>query len=139
MHKHLNDSIRVLIASGFGSFMSIGNALADSPAVPGGVAAPLGAPPQPGLAGMAVPFLAMFGVVYFLMIRPQQKKQKEQQNMLSELKHGDDVLTASGILGKVAGITDKFVTVEIADDVKVKMLKTQISQVIKQGQIQDLA
>lgn len=95
------------------------------------------APTQPGVAGMLFPFLLMFGVVYLLMIRPQQKRMKEQQSMLAALKHGDEIVTASGMLGKVTGITDKVVTVEVADNVRVKMLKSQVSQVIK-GQIKDL-
>ena len=117
-------------------------AWAEGPAVPAGSApatgGPAGAAQQPGLGSMLVPFVAMFAVVYFLMIRPQQKKMKEQQDMLSALKHGDEVLTAAGILGKVTGITDKIVTVEVADNVRIKMLKSQITQVIK-GQIKDLA
>lgn len=87
---------------------------------------------------MLLPFVAMFAVVYFLMIRPQQKRLKEQQAMLGALKHGDEVLTSSGLLGKVTGITDKVVTLEVADNVRVKMLKSQVSQVVK-GQIKDLA
>jgi preprotein translocase subunit YajC len=109
---------------------------ADGPAVPAGT--PTAAPQQPGVGSMLVPFAAMFAVVYFLMIRPQQKKMKEQQDMLSALKQGDEVLTSSGILGKVAEITDKIVTLEIANNVRIKMLKSQVSQVIK-GQIKDLA
>ena len=78
-----------------------------------------------------MPFLLMFMVVYFLMIRPQQKKMKEQQEMLTTLKHGDEVITASGMLGTITGITDKVVTLEVADDVKIKMIKSQIAQVVK--------
>ncbi len=122
-------------------FNSMTLALAEGPALPvtGGApgGAPAGIPQQPGLAGMLLPFLAMFGVIYFLMIRPQQKKMKEQQAMLGALKHGDEVVTASGILGKITGITDKVVTVEVADGVKIKILKSQVGQVIK-GQIKDL-
>lgn len=120
-------------------------AFADSTPVPAGAApeaaqveGAAGMPPQPGIGSMLLPFALMFGVIYFLMIRPQQKKMKEHQAMLGGLQHGDEVLTASGILGKVTGITDKVVTVEIADDVKVKMLKSQVSQVLK-GQIKELA
>jgi len=102
-------------------------ALADAPATP-----------APGGFMSFAPLVLMFGVIYFLMIRPQQKKMKEQQQMLSSLKQGDEILTNSGILGKVTGITDKVVTVEVADNVRVKMLKSQVSQVIK-GQIKDLA
>jgi preprotein translocase subunit YajC len=121
----LSVSLPVLLASA--------GAWADAPA-----AGLPGAPAQPGFAGMVLPFAAMFAVVYFLMIRPQQKKVKEQQQLLQTLKDGDEVLTASGFLGKITGITDKVVTLEVADGVHVKMLKSQISQVIK-GQLKDLA
>lgn len=84
-----------------------------------------------------LPFILMFGVIYFLMIRPQQKKAKEQQSMLGALKHGDEVVTTSGLLGKVTGITDRVVTLEVADDVRVKMLKSQVAQVVK-GSVKDL-
>lgn len=80
---------------------------------------------------MLVPLLLMFGVMYFLMIRPQQKKMKQHQEMLKALSQGDEVVTASGILGKVAGLTEKIVTVEVANNVKIKFLKSQISQVLK--------
>lgn len=88
-------------------------------------------PQQPSFFGMMMPFLLMLAVVYFLMIRPQQKKMKEHQNLLGGLKHGDQVVTSSGILGKIAGLSDKIATVEIADNVKVKVLKSQISQIVR--------
>ena len=116
-------------------------ALADGPALPAGTGAAAGgvvpAQQPPGIGGMLVPFLGVFAVMYFLMIRPQQKKMKEQQSMLGALKHGDDILTTSGILGKVTGITDKVITVEVADNVRVKMLKSQVSQVVK-GSFKDI-
>lgn len=111
-------------------FLSL-SAQADGPAAP--------AAPQQSAFGMLVPFALMFGVIYFLMIRPQQKKMKEQQSMMSALKQGDDILTTSGILGKVTGVTEKVVTVEVADNVRVKMLKSQVSQVIKNQDIKNLA
>ncbi|MBC7384791.1 MAG: preprotein translocase subunit YajC [Cryobacterium sp.] len=82
---------------------------------------------------MLVPFVAMFAIMYFLMIRPQQKRMKAQQAMLSQLKDGDEVLTASGILGRVKGMTDVLVTIEIDRDVSMKVLKSQVSQVMKDG------
>ena len=103
-------------------------ALADGPALPAGcttAAAPSsagGLTSQPGGLMAFMPFILMFAVLYFLILRPQQKKMKEQQEMLSSLKHGDEIVTASGILGKVTGITDKVVTVEVADNVRVKMM-----------------
>lgn len=99
-------------------------------------AAAAGSAPQTPF-GMLMPFALMFGVVYFLMIRPQQKKMKDQQSMLAGLKHGDGVITASGLLGTVSGITDKVVTLEVATNVKIKMLKSQVAQIVK-GPIKDL-
>lgn len=119
----------------------ISTAQADGPALPAGATqVPTGAgqPQPPGMGSMMFPMLAIFAVFYFLMIRPQQKKVKEQQDMIGALKHGDDVVTSSGLLGRVTGITDKVVTLELADNVRVKMLKSQVAQVVK-GQIKDLA
>lgn len=118
-------------------------AFADGVAVPAGSApasagGAAGAPGQAGFMATLFPFLLMFVVIYFLMIRPQQKRAKEQQAMLGGLKQGDEILTTSGILGTVHGITEKVVTVEVADNVRVKMLKSQVSQVIK-GSIKDVS
>lgn len=113
---------------------------ADGPAVPAGTpqgAAPSAQPPA-FLGSSLVPMLLMGGVFYFLLLRPQQKRLKAQQEMLNALKQGDEIVTTSGILGKITGITEKVVTVEVADNVKVKMLKTQVSQVIKNS-IQEIA
>lgn len=129
-------SFRTMAAKGMGFISSSSliamSALAESPVTPAGTAAPgaNGAPAVNPLMNI-LPFVAMFGVMYFLIIRPQQKKQKEQQSMLSALKQGDDVVTASGILGRVTGLTDKVVTLEIDDKVRVKMLKSQVVQVLK--------
>ena len=121
--------MRLITVSLVSFISSIGVALADSPAaVPAGTAV---AQQPPGMGAMLVPFIAMFAVMYFLMIRPQQKRMKEQQNMLSALKEGDEILTASGILGTVKGINEKVVTVEVDRNVQLKMLKSQVSQVLK--------
>ncbi len=81
-----------------------------------------------------IPFVLIFLVMYFLMIRPQQKRMKEQQNMINALKDGDEVLTSSGFLGTVKGISDRVVTLEVDRNVQIKMLKSQIAQVVK-GQL----
>lgn len=118
--------------------------MADGPALPAGSSTGVapsnmgGMASQPGGLMAFLPFILMFAVLYFLILRPQQKKMKDQQTMLSSLKYGDEIVTTSGILGKVAGITDKVVTVEVADNVRVKMMKSQVSQVVK-GSIKDLA
>ncbi len=126
-------------------------ALADAPAIPAGTGTASVAPQagttatagaqavqQPSTWGMMMPLLIMFAVVYFMMIRPQQKKLKEHQRLLESVKSGDEVVTASGILGRIAGINDRVVTLEVASNVHVKMLKSQISQVVK-GQVKELA
>jgi preprotein translocase subunit YajC len=95
------------------------------------------AAPQQSLLGMAMPFVIMLAVMYFLMIRPQQKKMKEHQGMIGSLKDGDEVITSSGIIGTIQGMSEKVVTLEIAKNVHMKVLKSQVNQVVK-GQIQDL-
>ena len=145
MNAHLKFGIRSLLAVSALSLVSVSLSWADVPAVPAG--SPAVAPSTSGLGLLAsqpsgimsfAPFILMFAVLYFLVLRPQQKKLKEQQDLLSSLKHGDEIITASGFLGKVTGITDKVVTMEVADNVRVKMLKSQVSQVVK-GSIKDLA
>ncbi len=73
-----------------------------------------------------MPFVLIFLVMYFLMIRPQKKKLEQEQNMIKALKKGDEVFTKSGLLGKIAGMTDRVITLEISDDVKIKILRTQV-------------
>ena len=78
-----------------------------------------------------VPLILIFGIMYFLLIRPQQKKMKDHKAMVEQLRRGDQVLTQGGIIGKVTKVNDDgIVEVEIADGVKVKVLKTTISQVL---------
>jgi preprotein translocase subunit YajC len=91
--------------------------------------APAGAAQQPGPLGMILPFALMFAVIYFLMIRPQQKKMKEHQSLLEKIKEGDEVLTTSGIFGKVTTVADKILTVEIANNVRVRLLKSQVATI----------
>ena len=74
-----------------------------------------------------VPFVLMFFVFYFLIIRPQARKHKETQDFLSSLKKGDQVLTAGGIFGTIVGITDRFVDLKISDNTKVKVLKSHVT------------
>ena len=82
-----------------------------------------------GMASLAqfVPLILIFIVFYFLLIRPQQKKAKEHQNYLSNLKKGDKVITSGGIFGQIAGIADNVVTLEIADDVRIKVSRSSIA------------
>ncbi len=87
-----------------------------------GVAA--GTPQSP--IGAFLPVILIFGIFYFLLIRPQQKKAKEHTKSLESMKAGDDVLTSGGIFGKVFKVDDDRVIVEIADKVKVSVAKAQL-------------
>lgn len=82
---------------------------------------------KPSMIESLFPMVLIFLVFYFLIIRPQSKQRKEHKKLLGELKRGDEVVTSSGILGRIEGLTDKFVTLEIADGVRIKMLRSQIA------------
>ena len=79
-----------------------------------------------GLIQLVVPFGLMFLVFWFLIIKPQKKEQEEHKNFLGGLKSGDQVVTAGGIFGKVVQVDDTIVTLEIAKNTKIKILKAQI-------------
>lgn len=99
-------------------------AQAQSPA-PGGPATPGG-----GLVQF-VPFILIFVIMYFIMIRPQQRRQKEQQRLISALKTGDRVVTSSGIHGLIANVKESTVIVKVADNVKIEMDKAAVANVVK--------
>lgn len=82
---------------------------------------------QPSILEAIFPFIIMFVILYFMILRPQMKKQKDHQSFVTTLKRGDEVITQSGILGKIEGLTEQFVTLEIADGVRIKMLRSQIA------------
>lgn len=81
-----------------------------------------------GLFGMLPPLIAMFAIFYFLLIRPQQKKQKEHTSMLEALKEGDNILTNGGIYGTIKKIKEDVLTVQIADNVRVKVSRKSVSR-----------
>jgi preprotein translocase subunit YajC len=89
-----------------------------------------GAPSAGGGMSQILILVVFVVVFYFLLIRPQQKRAKEQQNMLSRLATGDEIVTTGGILGRITEVGDPYLTVEIADGVRVRVLKSQISQVV---------
>ncbi len=82
---------------------------------------------------MLIVFGLIFVIFYFMIIRPQQKRQKERQKMLDALEKGDKILTAGGIYGTVVGIEDKTVLVQIADNIKVKVDRGSVGSVIKEA------
>ncbi len=84
---------------------------------------------QPGggdLFSMMMPLIIIFGVMYFLVIRPQNKKQQEHQNYLDNLKAGDRVVTQGGLLGKITRVESDVVVLDLGDRVKVRVLRAQI-------------
>jgi preprotein translocase subunit YajC len=91
----------------------------------------------PGPQEMLVQFLPLIGLVvlfYFLMIRPQQRRMKQHQSMLSAIKRGDTVVLSSGVIGKVVRVEEKEVGVEVATGVTVKVRKGMISEVTARGE-----
>ena len=88
-----------------------------------------GGSPQGGIFGMFFPMILIFVVFYFLLIRPQQKQQKKLQEMLTNLHKGDAVITRGGIHGKVTDIDGSLLTVEIANNINVKMNRDAVTSV----------
>ena len=85
--------------------------------------------------GFFLPMIVIFVAFYFLLIRPQQKRQKAHAELVGKLSTGDEVLTAGGILGKVTGVSDHYATLEIADSVEIKIQKSTVSAVVPKGTI----
>ena len=89
-----------------------------------------------GLSALLFP-IALIVVFYFLLIRPQQKKQKEHRHMVEALATGDEVVTGGGVLGKVTEIGEQFLTVQIADGVSVKVQRHTVATVLPKGTIKN--
>ncbi|TSE18419.1 yajC: preprotein translocase, YajC subunit [Tepidimonas alkaliphilus] len=82
-----------------------------------------------------LPLLLMFVVLWFVMIRPQLKRQKEHKAMIDALAKGDEVLTAGGLLGKVTRLGDPYIAIELADGIEVQLQRTAVAQVLPKGTI----
>ncbi len=89
------------------------------------------APAGPNPLASFVPIILIFIIMYFLLFRPQMKRQKEQARIVSSLKTGDRVVSASGIHGMISNVKDRTVIVKIADNVKIEMEKSAIATVVK--------
>lgn len=83
-----------------------------------------------GMISTVIMFALIIFIFYFMIIRPQSKRQKERQKMLEAMKKGDKIVTSGGLHGKIIGMEDKTVLVEIADNVKVKVEKSAVSAII---------
>ncbi|MEK7345990.1 MAG: preprotein translocase subunit YajC [Pseudomonadota bacterium] len=82
-----------------------------------------------------LPLLLMFAVLYFVMIRPQMKKQKEHRSMIDALAKGDEIVTAGGLLGKVSKIGDAYIGVELSAGVEVQLQRSAVVQVLPKGTV----
>lgn len=93
--------------------------------------------PQNQLLGF-LPLIVIFALFYFLLIRPQQKKQREHRQMVDALAGGDEIVTGGGVLGKVVEVGDQFVTVEVANGVAIKVQKHTIGAVLPKGTVKSV-
>lgn len=92
--------------------------------------------PPPSCAQAASPLFMMvvvFGIFYFLVIRPQQKQLKEHRLKLSRLKKGDEVVTAGGLIGTISALTDNILTLEVAEKTRVRVLRSQIANLLSES------
>ena len=92
----------------------------------------------PGAAGPGplvslMPIALMFVILYFLLIRPQQKRAREHDTMVQNIKRNDEIITTGGVYGRVQGLTDKVLTVEIAPNVKIRLERAQVASVVRAG------
>ena len=82
--------------------------------------------------------VAMFAVLYFLMIRPQMKRAKEHKSMVDSLQKGDEIITSGGVLGRINKVSDAYVSVEIANNVEVQVQRVAVQTVLPKGTIKNL-
>ncbi|MBL8300541.1 MAG: preprotein translocase subunit YajC [Rhodanobacteraceae bacterium] len=97
-----------------------------------------GAPPAGGGMSSILMMVAMFAIFYFMLIRPQMKRAKEQRAMVAALAKGDEVATSTGMLGTITDISESYVSVEIAPDVVVKLQKQAITAVLPKGTLKSV-
>lgn len=82
---------------------------------------------------MFLPMLVVFAIFYFLIIRPQKSRDKQHQSFVASLQKGDEVVTQSGLLGKITGVADKVITLEVAQNVKIKVLRGTVLQKVDEN------
>ncbi len=82
-----------------------------------------------------LPLILIFAVFYFMLIRPQMKRAKEHRKLVAELSKGDEVVTNGGLLGKITDVSDSFVTLELADNIKIKLQRQAVTNVMPKGTI----
>lgn len=82
--------------------------------------------------------VVLFGLFYFIAIRPQRKRQKEHQAMVSALSKGDEVITSSGMLGKITGLDDNYITLTVANNVELKFQRVHVNAVLPKGTLKSV-
>lgn len=95
---------------------------------------PQGGDPQGGLFSTLIMFTLIIGIFYFMILRPQQRRQKERDKLLGSIKKGDRVVTVGGIHGIVAGVDEKTLLIEVADKLKLKFDRSAVSAVTREGE-----
>ena len=86
------------------------------------------------LSSLIVPVMLVIGIMYFLMIRPQQRRLKEHQDMVASIRRGDTVVSSGGIIGKVTKVEDNELQVEVAEGVKIKLVRSTVSELRSKGE-----
>lgn len=100
------------------------------PVIPRQLQAAPGAAAAPSAWMQMLPMVAIFAIFYFLLIAPQRKRQKQHQQLLSNLKRGDEVVLSSGIHGSIAAVDDQVVHLKVADQVKIKVEKSSVASLV---------
>ncbi len=103
-------------------------------AAPSGAPAPAPGQAAPSLIDMLMPFVFMFVIFYFLLIRPQQKRQKEHERLVNSVKTGDKVVTSSGLHGIVANVKEKTLIIKVAEGVKLEFDRVAIASVTRSAE-----
>ena len=81
---------------------------------------------QGGFLSLMMPMFIIFGIMYFLVIRPQSKKQREHENLLNNLKSGDKIITQGGLVGRITNVEKEILTLDLGDRVRVKVMRTHV-------------
>lgn len=92
------------------------------------------AAPSKGLMDMMIPMAAIFGIMYFMLIRPQQRKEKERKALIENLKSGTRVLFCGGIIGTITNVKDATFIIKVADNVKIEVARGAVTRVIEKGE-----
>ena len=85
-----------------------------------------------------MPIILMFVVLYFIMIRPQMKRSKEQKSMIDSLQKGDEVIAAGGVVGRISKISDNYITLQIADNVEIRVQRPAVQLLLPKGTIKNI-